>query len=94
MTIIFEAAGGDEGEQPSMTNAQLYRIGMLINEYGWRLDYEVIFSLFESRPEVVHLLVYVIGRHPLRIHINEQGEAFVTEECTWMDVTKEGGRDA
>ncbi|ALY10622.1 hypothetical protein FDH86_gp087 [Arthrobacter phage Tank] len=92
--IRFESVGDDDGlEQPSMTNAQFYRIGMLINEYGWQYDYDVVFASFESRPEVVHLIAYPVGKTPRRIHINKEGEAFVTESCTWMDVTKEGARD-
>lgn len=72
----------------NLTNAQLYRVGALINEHGWDLSYDIVTGQCNLRPDVVHLWVYVINRHPLRIHIDKDGTVIVTEQILWKDVTQ------
>lgn len=71
-----------------LTNPQLYRIGTLMAEYGWDLDYEITTGWTNLRPDVVHLWVYVKGRHPRRVHIDPSGDVIVTEEILWKEVTQ------
>lgn len=84
MTIRIEFSPGEDKTELEMTNAQLYRVGMVIAEYGWNLDYEITFDWSEVRKDVIHLWVHRRKGHPHRIHIDGNGVAFITEEATWM----------